>query len=743
MINDKIDILVVDDLPEKRLVLESVLADLGANIITAGSGEEALHEVLHHDFAVILLDVNMPGLDGFETATLIRQRRKSAHVPIIFITAYADEMHTAQGYSLGAVDYIFAPVVPEILRSKVRVFVDLFRMTQQVRRQAEQRLALMQEQVARAAAEEANRRLEFLARAGTVLGRSLDYEATARDAAKLAVPVLADLCAVTLAEPVGASWRTFLARASADGEAALEEIPGKEGLPPGMADLIQRVLNGEAQECVPVPLPENGMEEQESSGPTEQEGNIDSRSLHAEREPSNPFSAPVFLLSSSPALPSMALVLPLPARDRIIGVLTLVLGPSGRQFGPEALTMAEGLADRAASALDNALLYSDVRRADRQKNEFLSMLAHELRNPLAPIRNAVQILRVRDPDQPELRWARDVIDRQVAQLVRLVDDLLDVSRITQGKIRLLTEPVAVETIVSQAVETSRPLIDARKHHLTVTFSPDPLWVRGDAVRLAQVLTNLLNNAAKYTDEGGHIWLTVSRDRGEAVLSVRDTGVGIPPSMLASVFELFTQVDRSLDRSQGGLGIGLTLVRHLVQMHGGTVHAHSAGAGQGSEFVVRLSALAMAERLPAADSGLPGAASGTAPGRVLVVDDNRDAAFSLAMLLRLDGFEVRTVYDGPGALDVAESFHPQAVLLDIGLPGMDGYEVARRLRQRPQFTRVLLVAVTGYNQEDDRRRSQEAGFDHYMVKPVDPEVLATLLATHGAQGHGSEQTAFAC
>jgi signal transduction histidine kinase/DNA-binding response OmpR family regulator len=696
--DEKVNILVVDDLPEKRLVLESVLADLGETVVTVGSGTEALQQILQHEFAVILLDVNMPGLDGFETAALIRKRKKSAHVPIIFITAYVDEMHTVQGYSLGAVDYIIAPFVPEILRSKVKVFVDLFRMAQQVRRQAEERVALWHEKAARLAAEEGNRRLAFLARAGTVLGRSLDFDATAKDAARLAVPVLADLSAISLIDLTGAIGRTILARTGDEGAPVVTEVGGFEGLPEVLSGMIDRVLSGDAKEFLPAALP----------------------------------GAPEGITS--------ALVLPLYARDRIIGTLSLAMGPSGRPFGTERLTLAEGLADRAASALENALLYSDVQSADRQKNEFLSMLAHELRNPLAPIRNAAQVLRVRDPDQPELRWARDVIDRQVDQLVRLVDDLLDVSRITQGKIRLVIEPVAVESIVSQAVETSRPVIDARKHLLSVSLPPDPLWVRGDAVRLAQVLTNLLNNAAKYTDEGGHIWLTVRRDGDEAVLSVRDTGVGIPRAMLGRIFELFSQVDRSLDRSQGGLGIGLTLVRYLMQMHGGTVYAFSAGPGQGSEFVARLPALAVAHRQRATDSDPATLVADGIGTRIMVVDDNRDAAFSLAMLLRLDGFEVRTACDGPGALEIAESFHPQAILLDIGLPGMDGYAVARRLRELPAVGRALLVAVTGYNQEEDRRRSQEAGFDHYLVKPVDPAMLAALIAAHR---QSSQDSATAC
>jgi signal transduction histidine kinase/CheY-like chemotaxis protein len=610
----------------------------------------------------------------------------------------------------------------------------------------------MHEQVARAAAEESNRRLAFLAQAGHLLGRSLDFEATARDTARLAIPVLADVSALVLAEHIGEPSRTIMAEVAVDGGAKLVEYPGREGLPSFVLGMVERVLAGGAKEFLAESEGRRQVGSQEPDG-------------RSQELPDTYSVAPL----------STALVLPLQARDRVVGALVLALRPSGRQFGPPELALGEALASRAASALDNALLYRDVQRADRQKNEFLSMLAHELRNPLAPIRNAVQILRVRDPDHPELRWARDVIDRQVTQLVRLVDDLLDVSRITQGKIRLLTEPVAVEAIVSQAIETSRPLIDARRHQLTVTLAPDPLWVRGDAVRLAQVLTNLLNNAAKYTDEGGHIWLSVAlegnADRGSRIddqqadslgshssildprssileaphvaIRVRDTGVGIPPAMLSTVFDLFTQVDRSLDRSQGGLGIGLTLVRHLIHMHDGTVHAFSPGPGQGSEFVIRLPALAAADRIVATENRGPADKRTRKSCRVLVVDDNRDAAFSLALLLRLDGYEIRSVYDGPTALEVAQAFQPQVVLLDIGLPGMDGYEVARHLRQLPGLTKVLLVAVTGYNQEEDRRRSQEVGFDHYLVKPVDPQMLSVLLAAHTGTERDTGKSAFAC
>jgi CheY-like chemotaxis protein len=316
------------------------------------------------------------------------------------------------------------------------------------------------------------------------------------------------------------------------------------------------------------------------------------------------------------------------------------------------------------------------------------------------------------------------------QLVRLVDDLLDVSRITQGKIRLQMEPVEVKILVAQTVETCRPLIDARQQQLSVTVPQEPLWVYGDTVRLVQVLTNLLNNAAKYTDEGGHIWLSVASEQSDVVLRVRDLGIGIPSSMLSTIFDLFTQVDHSLDRSRGGLGIGLTLVRHLVQMHGGSVRAFSLGSNQGSEFVVSLPVHVTTDK-PSVSRNHAAEPLPRGPcSRILVVDDNRDAADSLAILLRLQGYEVQTVYDGPTALAVINAFQPFLVLLDIGLPKMDGYEVARQLRQQPDLGEMILVALTGYSQEENRRRSQEAGFDYFIVKPINPQVLPALLATQG-------------
>ena len=522
--DERASILIVDDLPEKLLVFRTILEDLGQNLVMVRSGSEALAEVLRREFAVILLDVNMPDIDGLETASLIRQYRKSAHTPIIFITAYADEMQTAKGYSLGAVDYILSPIRPEILRSKVRVFVELHQLQQRTRQMAEERVALAQAEAARRTAEEANRR----------------------------------------------------------------------------------------------------------------------------------------------------------------------------------------------------------------KDEFIAMLSHELRNPLAPIRTATEIIRRLAPGESRLTMANEVIERQVSHLMRLVDELLDVSRISQGRIALRKEPVDLAKVIAHGVETARPLVDARHQTLLVSPPVAPVWVSGDFVRLAQVIANLLNNAAKYTQDGGRIEISASASEGAAAIVVRDNGTGIEPHILPHVFDLFVQGARSLDRSQGGLGIGLTLVRYLVELHQGRVEAMSAGPGQGARFEVTLPCISAvpAEALPAA-APLP--VPEPQGCRVLVVDDNVDAAEAIAMALRLDGHEVKVVGDAWQALASAVVFAPQAVVLDIGLPGLDGYEIARRLRQDGHNEDMTLIALTGYGQKDDRMRALDAGFDYHFVKPASTREIHVAISAGRVAG----------
>jgi signal transduction histidine kinase len=386
--------------------------------------------------------------------------------------------------------------------------------------------------------------------------------------------------------------------------------------------------------------------------------------------------------------------------------------------------------EERTSALEGAL---------RSRDEFLAMLAHELRNPLAPIRNAAQVIRLLSPAEGHMTWARDVIDRQVEQLSRLVDDLLDVSRVTQGRVELHMGEIELATVIAHAVETSRPWIDERRHTLSVSLPEEPVQLHADLARLSQVVSNLLNNACKYMEEGGRIWLTAElddrndrsdrdgRDGREVRIRVKDEGIGIPAEMLPQIFEPFTQLNRSLDRSEGGLGIGLALVRRLVALHGGTVQALSDGPGRGSELVVTLPVLRVGKVPEPRAEEAPDERRQASGRKILVADDNRDSAESLGILLEMAGHEVRLAYDGQEALDHAADFLPEILLLDIGLPRLDGYEVAARLRQDGRFDGLLLVAVTGYGTEDDRDRSREAGFDHHLVKPVDIAALRELIA----------------
>lgn len=370
-----------------------------------------------------------------------------------------------------------------------------------------------------------------------------------------------------------------------------------------------------------------------------------------------------------------------------------------------------------------------LKDADRSKNEFLATLAHELRNPLAPIRAAVKILQIKSKPTPESQSALDVIERQTRQMTRLIDDLLDIARITSNKLELRRAPVELSQVMAAAVETSRPLIEQRGHKLIAKAPAAPINIDGDLVRLAQVISNLLNNAAKYTERGGRIWLESGRKKDAAVIKVRDTGVGIPAAALPRIFEMFTQAGRGSE-SRSGLGIGLTLVKRLVEMHGGTITAHSDGPGKGSEFVIRIPvALSSAPRAnPPARKKLKSRTDGKKPIRILVVDDNQDSADSLGMLMKLLGNDVRIVNDGLAAVAVANEFEPQVVLLDIGLPTLNGYEAARKIRKQPWGSQAVLVAVTGWGETVDRQRSKKAGFDHHLVKPVEPDVLTTLLAS---------------
>ena len=415
---------------------------------------------------------------------------------------------------------------------------------------------------------------------------------------------------------------------------------------------------------------------------------------------------------------------PLIKQGRLAAGLT-VDQSSPRAWTAEEVAIVEETADRTWAAVERARAEQDLREADRRKDEFLAILAHELRNPLAPLRNALEVMKLAPNDSKAVGLAREMMTRQLVQMVRLIDDLLDVSRISRGKVTLHRERTSLDAIVKQAVETNRPLIESTSRHLTIRMPPAAIFVDADPTRLAQVFANLLNNAAKYTEPGGEIALSVERDGTWAVIRVRDNGIGIPPEMLPRVFDMFLQVDRSLEKAQGGLGVGLSLVKGLVELHGGSVEAHSLGLGCGTEFVVRLP-IVSALRAEPAPSSRDEPVAAAARRRILVVDDNRDSAISLATLFGALNYETRTAFDGLEAIKAAADFRPAIVLLDIGMPRLNGYDTCRRMRLQAWGRNMVIVALTGWGREEDQKRSKAAGFDFHLVKPVDPSTLSRLL-----------------
>jgi signal transduction histidine kinase len=585
----KVSILLVDDQPSRLLTYESVLSGFGWNLVSARSGLEALDKLMRQEFAVVLLDVSMPDMDGFEAARLIHEHPRFEKTPIIFVTGvHVSELDRLTGYKVGAVDYVSIPVVPEILRSKIAVLVELYLKRRELR--------------------ELNR---------------------------------------------------TLAMANAQLAAA-------------------------------------------------------NTTLQAEK-------------------------------TRELETLNRVLQRANTELEQANRTLQSEVAERAR--VEQAL-----KAADRHKDEFLAMLAHELRNPLAPILNAVQLIRKKPLADPQLNWSRDVIERQLGHLTRLVDDLLDVSRITRGKINLSRETVVVTDLVARAVETVQPLIVERGHQLTLDVADQSILVFGDPLRLTQALGNVLSNAAKYTENEGRISLVARQVDGMVEIRVRDTGIGIPSELQPRIFDMFIQLNHRTGRPQSGLGIGLALVRKLLEMHGGTVTAFSEGDGLGSEFLITLPVISNevvrgeGATNGHADSELESAAAGgeVAPQirrRILVADDNVDALESLATLLELSGHEVFSAANGALALESAEQNLPEVALLDIGMPKMDGYEVARRIRAQPWGRSITLVALTGWGQESDRRRSGEAGFDSHLVKPLDLDKLTELLdRLPSAVSAGADRTA---
>ena len=552
-----VNILIVDDEPRNLAVLETVLDDPGYRLVRATSGEEALLALMAEEFAVLVLDVRMPGMSGFELAAMVKERRKTARIPIIFLTAYYNEdQHILEGYGTGAVDYLHKPVNPSVLRSKVAVFAELHRKGRML--------------------EEANR---------------------------------------------------------------------------------------------------------------------------------------------------------------------LLLGEIGERRNAEArLYELNQSLDRRVTERTAELQASEGRlmEANRRKDEFLATLAHELRNPLAPVRNAVEVLKLKGGEAKSLQWATNIIDRQVLALSRLIDDLMDLSRVSQGRIELRRETISLNDVLSDAIETVRPLATAAKHELVAMLPNRGVAVNADRTRLAQAFVNLLSNAVKYTDPGGRIEVAVLLEKGSAVVSVRDTGIGIPSEHLERVFEMFSQVESALSRSRGGLGIGLALTERLVRMHGGTVKAQSEGLGRGSRFLVTLPL--SAEAAPGTPGHEPVLSRGGPALRVLVADDNRDAAETLGALLGMLGHEIHLVHDGAAAVAACAAFDPDVVVLDIGMPKLNGYEACKRIRASTGGEQRTLVALTGWGQESDVARSREAGFDKHLVKPVDVPQLVEILTKAAGKPRGAEAEA---
>ena len=709
-VRDGASILLVDDRPDKHVVYRAILEELGQHLVSATSGEQALKQVLKTDFAVILLDVNMPGMDGLETAELIRGRKRSAHVPIIFVTAdYGDEVRTAKGYSLGAVDFMVSPIVPEILRTKVKVFVDLYLLAQQARRQARERVALAAERAARAAAEKANQRSAFLARASVALSRSLNYGATTRELARLAIPFLADVAALTLSGSDGGEASTVVAWAG-DGPGRSPRIRNDDGHRLRLVERGHRPASWRAGDS-------------DRSLPPRR------RHRHAARA-----GRARWVRSRVPrgARIESMVILPLTARSRTIGALSLGLGPTGRTFDPDLLSIASDLAGRAAIALDNVLLYRELRDQNRRKNEFLAMLSHELRNPLAPITNAVHVLKSDPGDAGKLAWASGVLERQVDQMRRLVDDLLDVSRITHGKIELRfgahrrrrsrrrrrRDREASRRCPGTCVDGS-PAVppDARQRRLRARL---PRYWR----------ISCTTPQSTPTTEGGFRWRP-ERPAARRSFGVQDSGMGIPAEALATIFEVFRQLGHGSDRARGGFGVGLALVKRLVELHGGTVEARSEGRAQGQR-VRRSPAPAcggddrIRGRKPAGSTTVR-AAPRRRSRRILVADDNVDLAASMGLLLEMMGNDVRVIHDGVAAVAAAAEFRPDVIFLDIGMEKMNGLDACRHIRGKPWGRDPVIVALTGWGQPEDRRGTQEAGFDHHLVKPIEPAALERFLA----------------
>jgi PAS domain S-box-containing protein len=676
-------ILLADDNADMRDYVRRLLT--GYEVETVSDGAAALSAARQRPPDLVLTDVMMPGLDGFELLRELRADPRTREVPVILLSARAGEESRIEGLAAGADDYLIKPFSARELLARVQAHLQLTRLRRESR-------STMGRQ---------NERLKLLWKAAGVLLTTTEPDAMLRG-------VFAEIRELLDLD----CYFSFMVTETRD---ALRLV-SCAGISEEAARSISWIEFGQTV----------------SGTVARQRKSI--VVAHVQESPD-----PIMHVVQDYGLRAYACN-PLLAGGELLG--TLSFGSRTRDyFEPEEVEFLETISQYVTVAYERMRLVQQLRDEDRRKDEFLATLAHELRNPLAPIRNGLELIRLAGSNPATLEQSRSMIERQIRQMVRLVDDLLDVSRISRDKLELRRERVELAAIVQSAVETSRPLIDAARHELHVSLPAEPVLLQADPVRLAQAFSNLLNNAAKYSGQGGRIALTAELQGGEVVVRIRDNGIGIPADQLPHVFDLFVQVGRSRDASQGGLGIGLTLVRRLIEMHGGSVSATSAGPGQGSEFSLRLPVAAVSAPLPAGNgTGCPEAGR-EVPGkegrdepvaaatglRVLVVDDNRDAADSLAEVLEHLGYEVKTTYDGLQAVEAIREYQPRLVLMDLGMPGLNGYKAARRIRALPEGRDVMLVAVTGWGQEEDKRRSREASFDRHMVKPVDLAALEQLLA----------------
>jgi PAS domain S-box-containing protein len=661
VVDGRVNILIVDDEPANLKVLEAILDDPGYRLVRATSANEALLALMAEDFGLLILDVRMPDMSGIELAHLVKQRKKSASVPIIFLTAfYNEDQDVLAGYGTGAVDYLHKPINAAVLRSKVAVFVELHRKSREL---AMANRALLLEVTERRRAEEQLRELN----------ESLDRRVTERS------------------EALRESEQRF--RTMADQTPVMMWVTS----PTGVVEFVNK------EYCTFFGVMPDEALRSSWRMPLHDDDGAYLRTLFEALRTHRPFQGDARMRRSDGEWRWM------------MSHGAPRTSPAGEFLG--MIVTSQDVSDQRQAAT----IQQQIARA---KDEFIAVLAHELRSPLAPIRTSVGIIRAH-ATHPLVVRCGDIIDRQTAHMARLLDDLLDTSRLSRNTLTLQRARLRLGDVLQSAVEIASPLIDQQRLELVADGLDEPVWLDADHARLTQVFGNLLNNAAKYSKPGGKVDLVVRPATGWVTISVRDAGIGIAPDMLDRVFEPFMQATMARDHAPGGVGIGLSLAHRLVEMHGGSIQAVSAGPGFGSEFVVRLPVcpddVVFHER-PAE----PAASNAPLPRRVLVADDNVDSADMEAALLTAVGCEVRTVYDGESTLREADRFRPDVILLDIGMPDIDGHEVCARIRSQSWGGNIVLIAVSGWGQESDRRRSARAGFNMHLVKPVDPDALLRIV-----------------